>query len=68
MISRPHVGQSVQLWYAAKKRSVSPHHAAFGAVEIVSRGPGPRNVGVRVDGRLIVVPCGNLRQGKRGGE
>ena len=64
MISRPRIGQPVQLWYAAGKRSVAPDHAAVGVVEITSPGPGPRNVGVQIDGRLVVVPCGNLRTPK----
>ena len=31
-----------------------------GTVRVVPRGPGPRNVGVEIEGRLVVIPRGNL--------
>jgi len=37
-----------------------PYHGKIGVVRVVSRGPGPRNVGVEIDGQVIVVPRGNL--------
>lgn len=63
MIASPHIGQIVQCWYAAKARAARPLHGKTGVVEIASRGR-PRNHGVRIDGRLYVVPCGNLRPPK----
>lgn len=61
MIRRPREGQRVQLWYAAPRRRIAPHHGAVGVVAIVGRGPGPRNAGVDVGGRVVVVSGGNLR-------
>lgn len=58
MLTNPRPGQPVLLWY--RNRSM-PLHGRVGTVEIVSRGR-PRNHGVRVDGVLYVVPCGNLRK------
>lgn len=63
MIASPRIGQVVQCWYAAKVRAARPLHARVAVVEIVSRGR-PRNHGVRIDGRLYAVPCGNLRTPK----
>lgn len=60
MLSNPRVGQTVQVWYAARRRSVMHLHGKIGRVEIVSR-KRPRNHGMRVDGILWVVPAGNLR-------
>jgi len=60
MIFHPRPGQHVRIRYAKRSASVMPHHGAVGVVRIVSRGPGPRNVGVEIDGRLVVVPRGNL--------
>lgn len=62
MIANPHIGMTVQIWYA-KKRAHWPLHGKIGVVVVASRGPGPRNHGVMVDGELTVVPCGNLRKG-----
>ena len=60
MIFHPRSGQHVRLHYAKRLASVIRHHGAVGVVRVVSRGPGPRNVGVEVDGRIVVVPRGNL--------
>jgi hypothetical protein len=67
MYTRPAVGQSVQLWYAAAKRPFAPHHGATGRVAVAARGPGPRNCGVVVNGQLVVVPGGQLRKPPAGG-
>ncbi len=50
----------MRIRYARKYAQLMPYHDRVGVVRIVSRGPGPRNVGVEVDGRLVVVPRGNL--------
>lgn len=61
MISYPHIGQRVQLHYGAGwRRVVGSLHGRVGVVRVPSRGK-PRNHGVEVDGRIVVVPCGNLR-------
>lgn len=69
MISRPHVGQPVQLWYAAARRAVAPLHGRIGRVVAAAGvGRGPRNHLVNVDGSPVVVPAGNLRNPEGGGE
>lgn len=61
MIATPALGQRVQVWYRAGVRDAMPLHGKTGTVVIRSRGR-PRNHAVRIDGRVYVVPCGNLRQ------
>lgn len=61
MLVNPKIGQPVQVWYGKKTRDMMPLHGKTGTVEIVSRGK-PRNHGVRVDGLLFVIPCGNLNR------
>ena len=60
MIFHPRPGQHVRIHYAKRSAPVMVHHGAVGVVRVVSRGPGPRNVGVEIDGRIVVVPRGNL--------
>ena len=60
MIFRPRVGQRVRIHYARRSASIMPHHGRTGVVRIVAKGPGPRNVGVEIDGLLVMVPRGNL--------
>ena len=60
MIFHPRQGQRMRVHYAKRSASVMPHHGRIGVVRIVPRGPGPRNVGVEIDGRVVVVPRGNL--------
>ncbi len=62
MIVHPKLGQSVQVWYRKAMAPCMPLHGRMGVVRIVSRGPGPRNHGVEVDGKIVVIPCGNLRR------
>ena len=68
MLSYPVPGKRVQVWYRAGYRDRMPLHGKTGTVAIRSRGR-PRNHGIQIDGRLYVVPCGNLRlagEGVRG--
>ncbi len=60
MIFHPRAGQRVHLDYAQPTAGMMPYHGKVGVVRVVSRGPGPRNVGVKVAGLLVVVPRGNL--------
>ena len=60
MIFHPRSGQCVRIHYARRSASLMPHHGVAGVVRTVSRGPGPRNVGVEIGGRIVVVPRGNL--------
>jgi len=60
VIFRPRLGQCVRIHYAKRSASIMPYHGKVGVVRIVSSGPGPRNVGVQVDGRTVVAPRGNL--------
>jgi len=60
MISNPRLGQIVQLWYRASLRPIAPDHGRVGTVVARAKGR-PRNHGVSIDGRLTIVPAGNLR-------
>ena len=60
MIFHPHIGQCVRMHYAKRMAGIMPQHGKVGVVRVVSRGPGPRNVGVEIDGRLVTIPRGNL--------
>jgi len=60
VIFHPRIGQRVRVHYAKRAAAVMPHHGKRGIVRIVTAGPGPRNVGVEIDGRVVVVPRGNL--------
>ena len=60
MIFHPRPGQHVRVHYAKRVASTMPHHGAVGIVRVVAHGPGPRNVGVEIDGKLVVIPRGNL--------
>jgi len=60
MIFHPRIGQRVRVHYARRVGAVMPYHGMHGLVRVVAAGPGPRNVGVEIDGRLVVVPRGNL--------
>lgn len=69
MIYGPKIGESVRLHYKASVAKVASFrspigfgtcHGAVGRIEIIGRGPGPMNLGVRVGAHLIVVPRGNV--------
>ncbi len=60
MIFHPRPGQRVRIHYARRSASLMPNHSKIGVVRTVSGGPGPRNAGVGIDGRTVVVPRGNL--------
>lgn len=60
MIFHPRIEQRVRVHYAKAGAAAMPYHGKAGIVRVVSKGPGPRNVGVKIDGRLVVVPRGNL--------
>lgn len=60
MISNPAKGRIYQVWYR-KSNSHLPYHGRDG--ECVIRGTGrPKNHLLRIDDRLVIVPCGNLRK------
>ena len=61
MLSNPRKGDRVQVWYAERKRDGMPLHGLVGTVVVVSK-KRPRNHGVEIDGRMHVVPAGNLRK------
>ena len=60
MIFHPRIGQRVRVHYAKRAAAVMPHHGKRGVVRVAAAGPGPRNVGVEIDGRVVVIPRGNL--------
>lgn len=53
------VGQGVRIHYRKSVAEFQPYHGKVGRLAVVSRGK-PRNHGVEIDGRIVVVPCGNL--------
>jgi hypothetical protein len=53
------VGLAVRIHYNAKRAPSMPCHGKVGRLAVVSRGK-PRNHGVEVEGRVVVVPCGNV--------
>lgn len=60
MIWWPKQGQRVELHYRKETRAAAPH-LARGVVVKAGKGGGPVNALVRLDdGRMIVVPRGNL--------
>lgn len=61
MICNPRIGQTVQLWYADKWRPWVTIHGLIGTVVKRSNGK-PRNHMIEVEGRLVIVPCGNIRK------
>ena len=66
MIFHPRVGQRVRVHYAKHVATMKPYHGEVGVVRVASGGPGPRNVGVEIDARLVVIPRGNLVAIKEG--
>jgi len=66
MMFYPEIGQTVQCWYKdgqarAYEPVAMPYHGLIGVVTIRSHGK-PRNHAVEIGGRVVVVPCGNLRR------
>lgn len=67
MLTAPRIGQFVRLWYAERKRCDHPHHGRLGVVQVVAKGPGPRNHGILLvrsgDNSEVGagVPAGNLQ-------
>ncbi len=57
MLINPRPGERVELRY---RPALRPYflHGRRGTVTVVGRGK-PRNHGVEIEGRLVVVPCGN---------
>lgn len=56
MLANPKPGQKVQINY---KDKTMPLQGKKGEVQIVGKGK-PRNHGIKIDGTLYVIPCGNL--------
>jgi hypothetical protein len=61
MISNPRPGQLVRISYAASKRSATDLHGKIGRVVIPCRARRARNHGVEIDGRMVVIPAGQLQ-------
>lgn len=60
MIRHPKPGQAVRVHYAKRYAHTMPLHGRVGVVRVVSKGPGPRNHGIEIDGKQYGVPAGNL--------
>ena len=72
VIHQPKVGQKVRLHYAKRYAWLMPYHGHEGEVVAVARGSGPVNAAVKVQGKRIIVPRGNLilldkKRGRRQG-
>ncbi len=61
MLINPRLGSAALVWYRAGVREHMPYHGLVAVVRGAGRGR-PRNHAVEIDGRLVVVPCGNLRK------
>lgn len=59
MLINPRPGRDARVHYRPEVAAYAPHHGRTVRVVIASRGS-PRNHGVLIDGRIVVVPCGNL--------
>lgn len=60
MLSNPRKGTLAQVWYNKRIAPEMHLHGKIGVITVVSKGK-PRNHGITIEGRLWVVPCGNLR-------
>lgn len=62
MIVHPRMGQRVRIHYRKSIAALMPLHGRTGRVVVRSKGPGPRNHGIELDGSggMVSVPCGNL--------
>jgi hypothetical protein len=65
MIFAPRFGESVRIHYNKRVAKSSRWHTAIGRIEIIGKGPGPRNLGVRIGAHLVVVPRGNVVRRER---
>lgn len=59
MLANPRLGQAVRLRYRKGHPAAVLYQDAIGRVVIVCRGR-PRNHGIEIEGRIVVVPCGQL--------
>ena len=59
MLANPRLGQCVRIHYAPRYGCYMPLQDRVGTVVVVGQGK-PRNHGVRIDGEVYCVPCGNL--------
>jgi len=60
MLTDPRLGREVQVRHRPAMAAGMPHHGRVGRVAGVGRGR-PRNHAVLIGGRLVIIPCGNLR-------
>jgi hypothetical protein len=62
MIYGPKINDLVRVHYKASVAKVSPHESKTGRIVRIGRGPGPKNVAVRMNetSELAVFPMGNL--------
>jgi len=60
VIRQPKIGQRVRLYYAKRYAWLMPYHGCEGKIVAVARGPGPIDAAVKVQGKCVIVPRGNL--------
>lgn len=53
------IGQTVRIHYNERVAPTMPYHGRYGKLVVLSNGK-PRNHGVEIDGKIVVVPCGNI--------
>ena len=68
MIWHPQPGQRVELHYKPSMRC-NGLHLARGVISWAAHGPGPINAAVELDdGRMVIVPRGNMVEARGAGE
>lgn len=60
MVSNPKPGDVVKVCYRKSLKNWFPYEGEIGTVRIVCKARKCRNHGVEIDGKIIVIPCGNL--------
>ena len=60
MLSYPKIGDKVMIRYGKKWAQYTPLHGREGIVAIVCLSKRCRNHGIEVDGKLAIIPRGNL--------
>ena len=59
MITNPRINQKAMVWYRKSNQHL-PYHGKTGTIVKRSYGK-PRNHLIEINGKCVVVPCGNLK-------
>lgn len=60
MVSNPRKGDVVVIRYKKSLKNWFPLEGKTGIIEVICRSRRCRNHGVKVDGKIYAIPCGNL--------